>query len=140
MSSTPNYLSASDAQWGMSPTAANTAVDGTGTSSLVYTATADGFIRAILIRPSGSNVATVVRAFLNLGGANSPSTPSNNTLIGECGMPVNTLSQTTTSQPNAIMLGPDGQGIPVKAGQRVYITIGTAVVNAFHIYVDAMVA
>jgi hypothetical protein len=63
-------------------TAANTNKDGTGTVDLVFTAGADGaFLQKLKIRPKGTNVATVLRVFLNNGA--TPTTATNNMLYDE---------------------------------------------------------
>ena len=60
-------------------TAANTATDGTGTVYTVFTAGANGsYVRRLLIKPLGTNVATVMRVFVNNG--SSQGTAANNVL------------------------------------------------------------
>jgi hypothetical protein len=109
-------------------TAANTATDGTGTTLLLATApaTASGgsLVERIRCMHLGTNVATVVRVFLNNG--SSPAVAGNNSLIAEKTMPANTLTQTAESIPQDIILN---QVLKASATvpERIYVTIGTAV-------------
>ena len=58
-------------------TTANTAKDGTGTTQLIFTAGADGGrVERIRVRALGTNVATVLRIFINNGSA--PTVAANN--------------------------------------------------------------
>ena len=68
----------------------------------------------IKVRALGTNVATVIRIWLNNGAATG--TAANNTLYLE-----RTLSATTVSQ------------VSLAAGYRVYATFGTAVAAGFHL-------
>lgn len=102
-------------------TAANTATDGTGTVSTIYTAGANGsYLDSVNFMHAGTNIATVVRVFLNNGSANT--TAANNVLIGEVTIGANTLTQTAASLPYTINLK---RNIP--AGYVVNFTLGTAV-------------
>jgi hypothetical protein len=107
--------------WG-SLTAANTAVNGTGTVLTVFTAGADGArVDYIKARALGTNVATVVRVFLNNGSANT--TAANNSLVMESNLP-------TTAASNAAEIGPDmviPLNISIPAGFKVNVCLGTAV-------------
>lgn len=109
-------------------TAANTALDGTGTTLLIATApaTASGgsFVEFIRCMHLGTNVATVVRVFLNNG--STPATAGNNALIAEKTIPANTLTQTAESVAQDIVIN---QVLKANAStpERIYVTIGTAV-------------
>lgn len=71
---------------------ANTAKDGTGTVSTVFTAGVNGSrIDKIQVRALGTNVATVLRLFINNG--NDPTIATNNMLVYE-----KTISATTLSE------------------------------------------
>src|SRR4051812_4844089 len=73
--------------------AANTAKDGTGTVQTVGTAGLNGtWLAKIICKPAGTNVATVLRLFLNNGGSNA--TATNNIMIKEISLPAVTLSET----------------------------------------------
>jgi len=106
---------------GASMTAANTAMDGTGTVTALFTAGANGsYVRKVIVRAQGTNVATVLRVFLNNGGANS--TATNNALIAELSIPATTASN-TAAQPSFEI--PVEMAIP--ASYVLNATIGTAV-------------
>lgn len=81
------------------------------------------FIKA---RPLGTNVATVIRIWINNGSATG--TAANNTLYLE-----RTLSATTTSEtvelPDIIL----PLNISLPATYRIYATFGTAVAAGFHL-------
>lgn len=80
----------------------------------------------IKVRSLGTNVATVIRIWINNGAATT--TATNNTLYLE-----RTLSSTTVSQtaelPDIIL----PLSISLPAGYRVYATFGTAVAAGFHL-------
>jgi hypothetical protein len=128
-------------------TAANTALDGTGTLDAAGTATSttshlgtlftatstsgiDSRIDRIRCQPLGTNVATVLRIFVNNGSTNA--TAANNTLIAEV-----TLAATTANAAVAILSSP--VELPIAAdlnalfpnglpnGYKLMATLGTAV-------------
>lgn len=102
-------------------TAANTAKDGTGTVSTVATAGANSaMLEDIRCLPKGTNVASVLRVFLNNGG--SAAVAANNSLWFEATLPSSTLTETSQQTPVII---PMNRAIP--AGYNVNICIGTAV-------------
>lgn len=107
--------------WVVAVTAANTAVDGTGTVQTLYTAGANGsFCNSVIARAAGSNTASVLRLFLNNG--SSTSTAANNALIGEMTLPTTTLSQVSAL---AHYEYPINRMLP--AGYKITATLGTAV-------------
>ena len=113
-------ISASGAQ-----TAANTAMDGTGTVGTIITANAAGnaagnYVQKIIARPLGTNVASVARIFWNNGGVNT--TASNNALVAEYALPVTTVSQTAQMAGLEI---PINYALP--PGHKLMVTLGTAV-------------
>lgn len=122
----PIFPKAPNVSWG-NIAAANTAKDGSGTVVTVFTAGADGArVDAIKIRPLGTNVATVLRIFINNGGANS--TPANNTLFHEVTIPAATLTEVAAQTDTAILF--DGLSLPqlvLKGGHKLNVTLGTAV-------------
>jgi hypothetical protein len=80
----------------------------------------------IKVRALGTNVATVIRIWINNGSVTT--TAANNTLYLE-----RTLSATTASQTSEL---PDiilPLNISLAAGYRVYATFGTAVAAGFHL-------
>lgn len=117
-------------QW--SPTnviTANTAKDGTGTVSTVFTGNAAGnnagnFVQKLIVRSLGTNVATVLRVFVNNGSANS--TSANNILIGEM-----TLSATSLSEVSALPEYVLPLNFALPAGFKINCTIGTTVAAGF---------
>lgn len=118
-------------------TAANTAADGTGTVVFLQTNTAGttadwvagtggAFIDRIEILSRGTNVATVMRVFTNANNTNA--TAANNNLIGEATCPATTVSQTAALAPVVIQVK---KWLP--AGQKIFVTIGTAVAAGFSV-------
>lgn len=78
--------------WGTVATA-NTAKDGTGSTVTVFTAGANGArIDQIKVRHKGTNVATVLRFFINNG--SDASVAANNSLVHETTIAAATLSET----------------------------------------------
>lgn len=126
----PIYSRTPDVQWNTTDvTAANTTKDLTsGTSYLVWTAdaTEGGYLEKLAIRPLGTNVATVMRVWLNNG--LTTGTRANNTLIHEVSIVATTVSETAAQAAFEVALN---QAIP--AGYKVYVTIGTAVAAGFHV-------
>ena len=89
-----------DIQWvGAALATANTAKDGTGTVATVFTADATngGYVQKLVARALGTNVATVLRVFVNNGSATT--TAANNVLVAELTLPATTLSE-VSAQPD----------------------------------------
>jgi hypothetical protein len=107
-------------------TAAAADYTGAGANNvLCLTAGADGArLERIKFTAAGTNVATVMRVFLNNGSANT--TAANNTFLGEV-----TLLATTASAVAALTspewVPPGGGAIVIPGGFRIYIGLGTAV-------------
>lgn len=102
-------------------TTANTAKDGTGTVTTVFTAGANGArVDTIKVRALGTNVQTVLRIFVNNGAANT--TAANNTLVMERTIPATTLSETTELADMLITLD-----YALPAGYKINVTNGTTV-------------
>src|SRR5262245_17333600 len=104
----PIYSKIGDVQWGSADgnggtagplKTANTAKDGTGTVLTVFTADATngGYVQRLRIRPAGTNVASVLRVFINNGSTNA--TIANNILIDEITLPASTLSEVAAQAP-----------------------------------------
>jgi hypothetical protein len=130
VNTSPIFSKRGDIQWSPSPLlAANTAKDGTGTVSEVFTAGADGaFVHRLVARSLGTNVATVLRVFVNDGGVNSAAT--NNNLIAEMALPATTLSEIAAQPPYEMPLS-----FALPAGYRLLCTIGTAVAAGYELTV-----
>jgi hypothetical protein len=80
----------------------------------------------IKVRSLGTNVATVIRIWINNGAATT--TAANNTLYLERTLSATTVSQ-VAEQPDIIL----PLNISLAAGYRVYATFGTAVAAGFHL-------
>lgn len=101
--------------------AANTAKDGTGTTSTLATAGANGAIfQSVRAQPIGTNTASVLRLFLNNG--SSSAVAANNTLIAEASLPATTLTEVAGQAPVVIPLN-----LVVPAGYKILAAIGTTV-------------
>jgi hypothetical protein len=122
LNTSPVFLLTPKAQWSSTGTAANTNLDGTGTTVTIFTANATNGSRVdrVVLEPLGTNVATVVRIFLNNGSA--PGTAANNSLVYEVAMPANALSQVANSLRVEVPLN-----LVMPAGYRLLTTIGTAI-------------
>jgi hypothetical protein len=124
--------------WG-TVTTANTAKNGTGTVVTVFTAGADGArIDQIKVRALGTNVATVMRFFVNNGSANT--TAENNSLVHEVTIAATTLSETAALVDNNITLTVNTtETVPpipyLPAGYKLNVTIGTAVASGLAVTV-----
>jgi hypothetical protein len=80
----------------------------------------------IKVRSLGTNVATVIRIWINNGAATT--TATNNALYFERTISATTISQ-NAEQPDIIL----PMGISLAAGYRIYATFGTAVAAGFHL-------
>jgi hypothetical protein len=80
----------------------------------------------IKVRSLGTNVATVIRIWINNGAATT--TAANNTLYLERTLAATTVSQ-NGEQPDIVL----PMSISLAAGYRVYATFGTAVAAGFHL-------
>lgn len=121
----PIYTRTPDVQWNVI-SAANTAKDGTGTVATIFTADAaeGGFVQKIRIRALGTNIATVLRLFINNGSTNA--TAANNSLFDEI-----TLTATTLSEVAALNIAEIPVNSPLPAGYKLNVTLGTAVAAGF---------
>lgn len=117
----PIYTREPDNQWG-TVAAANTAKDGTGTVVTVFTADATngGRVEKLKVRPLGTNVATVMRVFINNGLTNA--TAANNVLYMEKTLPATTVSETAELPDVEIPLN-----LALYKGHKLNVTLGTVV-------------
>ena len=106
--------------WNNSVSAANTTTDLTsGTIYDVFTGGTNGsYVQKIRFRHVGTNVATVVRVWLNNGGVTT--TALNNTLFDEITIAANTVSQTAASTNYELPLN-----FALPPSYRIYVTTGT---------------
>ena len=122
----PIFSKIARASWVNGVTAANTAKDGTGTVDTVFTA--DGingsYLQKLIIRPRGTNVASVLRVFLNNIGLNTVA--ANNSMIAEIGLPATTVSEVAAIAGIELPLN-----IPIPPGYRINVTLGTAVAGGY---------
>lgn len=137
MATQPQFASTPKTSWG-TVTTANTAKDGTGTVVTVFTAGANGSrIDKIVVRALGTNVATVMRLFVNNGSANT--TAANNTLAYEQTIAATTLSETSALVDNVLDVTRGMATEPVipflPAGYKINITIGTTVAAGLQVTV-----
>lgn len=112
-------------------TGANIAKDGTGNVATIFTAGVDGSrIDQIKVRPLGTNVATVLRFFVNNGSTNA--TATNNSLIHEVTIAASTVSETAAlADYNVTITVNTSETIPpipyLPANYKINATIGTTV-------------
>lgn len=128
----PIFTLAPDIQWPPTAvTAANTTVD--LTSGTIYElfdadATNGGYVSKLIARAMGTNVATVLRVWINNGG--STAVAANNNLIGELTLPATTVSQVAAQAPYELPLG-----FALPAAYKLYATLGTAVAAGYNVTV-----
>lgn len=105
---------------------ANTAKDGTGTVTTVFTADATngGFVQRIRARSCGTNVATVARVFINNGSTNA--TSSNNVLFDEITLSATTLSEVAAQPTYELPLN-----FALPPGYKINVTLGTTVAAGY---------
>jgi hypothetical protein len=135
---TPIFPIRPKVEWGRLTTA-NTAKDGTGTVVTLFTAGADGArIDQIKVRAQGTNVATVLRLFINNGLTNA--TAANNSLVHEVTIAATTLSETAALVDNDItILKNTTETVPpimfLPAGYKIQATIGTTIAAGIQVTV-----
>lgn len=125
----PIFSRLSDLQWSSAAIAsANTAKDGTGTVAMVFTADASngGFVQKLVARALGTNVATVLRVFVNNGSSNA--TAANNSLIAEMTLPATTLSEVSALPDLSLPLN-----LALPAGYKLSCTLGTTVAAGYQL-------
>lgn len=107
----------------------NTATDGTGFVTPVFTAGSNGsYVQRLIARPIGTNVITVLRVFVNNGSTNA--TQANNVLIGELTLPATSVQTQLAQQGIELALN---FGIP--AGYVINVTLGAAVAGGYRVSV-----
>lgn len=114
-----------DASTGMGQAVTAAANDYTGAGAnnvLVFTADATngGYIQRVRLKAAGTNVASVMRFFLNNGSANT--TAANNSFFGEISLPATTANAAAATQELDYIFN-----LALPADFRIYAGLGTAV-------------
>lgn len=125
-------VNASDGNTALAPTLTAANNDYTGVSAqVVFTAhaTEGGRLGAIRLVPKGTNVATLVRIFLNNGGAIG--TATNNQFLFEMALPASTASATAAQNIIEVPMGGNMRGINLQPGFRVTAQLATAVATGW---------
>jgi hypothetical protein len=114
--------------WSSQFTTVETSKDGTGAAvNLVMTAGADGSrLDYLRVRATGTNTATVLRVFINDG--TDPTVAGANTLFTEA-----TIAATTLSEVGALAETTIQMDLPMPAGYRIYVSIGTDIAAALQV-------
>ena len=126
----PQFANTPQVEWFNGVATANTNLDGTGTIGPdiypVFTAvaTSGSYLPSIVASPRGTNVATVLRAFLTNGPANT--TASNNSKIAEITLPATTASAVSALPSLEI---PINRALEPDA--RILVTVGTTVAGGY---------
>ena len=117
---------------------ANAATDGTGTTVEVFAAGVNGAkIDQIKVRALGTNVATVLRFFIN--NASTPTVAANNTLIHEETMAATTLSQVAALADKDVLISKGADAVTpipyLPAGYKVLVAVGTTIAAGLQVTV-----
>jgi hypothetical protein len=114
---------------------ANTAIDGTGSPLVFFTADASngGRVERIRVNPLGTNIATVIRIFINNGG--DTEVAANNILYAELTAAATTVSQVARLVNNEVPSTVDTTSFPLilPPGYRLTATCGTTVAAGFSV-------
>jgi hypothetical protein len=93
----------------------------------VFTAGANGsYLQRLIARPAGTNIASVLRVFLNNGSTNA--TAANNVLITEATLPASTGALVPVELP---------LNFAIPAAYVLNVTLGTTVATGYYITVLA---
>lgn len=112
-------------------TAANPAMDGTGTVTTVVTAAAgETHTRSLIFSSLGANDATIGRVWLNNGSSNSVA--ANNSLLKEFDLPP---TNAATKVPNVPVNVPINRTLP--AGYKLNVTLHSAVSGGWSVMDDS---
>lgn len=132
INTTPVFTGKFDIQWGAADgdggtagplKTANTNQLGTGTVLTVFTANATngGFVKFIRVKHAGTNIASVLRIFINNGSTNTVA--ANNSLYEEIPLHAVTLTESDVMSPSITL--PLNFFLP--AGYRIFVTVGTTI-------------
>lgn len=125
---TPIYSKAGQISFTPTLQTANIAKDGTGVTQLLFTAGVDGArVERVRIKSLGTNVATVLRIFINNG--SDPTVATNNTLYAEKTIAATTISEIAELVLNELPNITDTTSFPLvlPPSYRLYCTIGNTV-------------
>jgi hypothetical protein len=107
--------------WSGNLTTGTNTYTGTSGTSLLLTAGASGsFIRSIMCEAAGTNVATVVRVFVNNG--STEATATNNALILQFSLPATTATATAATAHLEIPLN-----LAIQSGYTIRVVLATSV-------------
>jgi hypothetical protein len=128
----PIFTGTPKSPFGTNVTAANTAMDGTGTVTNVFTADATngGFLGLVKLKPKGTNVASVARFFRTKNSDNTVA--ANNALVAEVTLPATTASATSALVELSYVFNE-----ALEAGMQINMTLGTAVAAGWQASAEA---
>src|SRR5574343_44850 len=110
----------------------STTAPGTNGATLLTANATDGsYLFRIFVKPLGTNVATVLRIFLNNG--STVATASNNALIKELTLPASTASAVAALVDYELTLN-----LKLAPGYKVIVAIGTSVAAGYAIATEHM--
>lgn len=135
MASNPIFPAVQNIGW-TTLTTGTTYRDGTTYAGIGFTAASNGSrIDQIKVRSLGTNVATVLRLYVNNGG--TISTLGNNSLIHETTIAATTASDNSALVDNDILLTKGADVAPpipyLKGGYRILATLGTGVTSGIQV-------
>jgi len=121
MATSPQFTATPKLAWSGNLTTGTNTYDGTSGTTLLLTAGSSGsFVRSIIAKAAGTNVASNVRIFVNNGSTNG--TASNNALIAEYSLPATTAATATATAQIEIPMN-----LPVTASYKIYVVLSTTV-------------
>jgi hypothetical protein len=132
VNTTPIFSKVGDIQW-IALTTAQTNMDGTN-ATLLFTADATngGRVERIQAKALGTNVASVLRIFINNGSTSG--TAANNTLVAEITLPATTASAVASNLPQVFPNANDVVfPIVLPPGYRLYAALGTTVAAGWQV-------
>jgi len=127
MATSPNFTATPKIAWSGNLTTGTNTYDGTSGTTVVFTAGSSGsFLRSLELEAAGTNVATVLRVFINNGSA--VGTASNNALVMQYSLPATTASATVGTPHVTVPLN-----LAVPAGYVVRVVLATTVAAGWQI-------
>jgi cyanophycinase-like exopeptidase len=127
MATSPNFTATPKIAWSGNLTTGTNNYDGTSGTTVVFTAGSSGsFLRSLELEAAGTNVATVLRVFINNGSA--VGTASNNALVMQYSLPATTASATVGTPHVTVPLN-----LAVPAGYVVRVVLATTVAAGWQI-------